>query len=585
MNKYNQYFQYFKNYIDNSIYILLFLMFVGAIFEVVGISLFLPLLSDSQDNSFPLYIKSFFDLFDIFMSNTNIAFLIIFIFTIKFIVINIQNYYIYKFSSEFMYKIKLNIMSKIYQMRFISFMKLGNDNLNNIFTKEIEKGSMSIRYFLQIWVNIIYTGMYFLFALYINYIIVIVAFLVGIFIVFFQKRITKKIIHYSKQIASGNEKTNLIVLQILNNMKYLVSTNSYQYMYNKFEIISKKYSNNLKNISFLNSIPKQTPEFIGIIVISSIIIINELTIKENIVTVVFVGLLLYRTLTKFMSIQKTNQDFLINIGAIEKIIEVENNLTQNTNKIDNILEKQNTLKMIENIEFDNISLNINKKKILSNINLVFKRSNVYAIIGESGAGKSSLLNILTSLYDVNDGLFKLNNNDIKTYNLHEFQNQIGYVSQESVIFEGTIKDNIIFDKTFELNTYTDLLINLNIDKIEIDRLTMAGTNISGGQRQLIALARELYKKPHLLILDEFTSALDSITEKKVMSYLETLKKDMIIIIVAHRLSSMIKSDSVVLMEDGKIIKIDNFNSLYFKNDKFKIMCNNQNIFLESNKEN
>ena len=418
MNKYNQYFQYFKNYIDNSIYILLFLMFVGAIFEVVGISLFLPLLSDSQDNSFPLYIKSFFDLFDIFMSNTNIAFLIIFIFTIKFIVINIQNYYIYKFSSEFMYKIKLNIMSKIYQMRFISFMKLGNDNLNNIFTKEIEKGSMSIRYFLQIWVNIIYTGMYFLFALYINYIIVIVAFLVGIFIVFFQKRITKKIIHYSKQIVSGNEKTNLIVLQILNNMKYLVSTNSYQYMYNKFEIISKKYSNNLKNISFLNSIPKQTPEFIGIIVISSIIIINELTIKENIVTVVFVGLLLYRTLTKFMSIQKTNQDFLINIGAIEKIIEVENNLTQNTNKIDNILEKQNTLKMIENIEFDNISLNINKKKILSNINLVFKRSNVYAIIGESGAGKSSLLNILTSLYDVNDGLFKLNNNDIKTYNLH-----------------------------------------------------------------------------------------------------------------------------------------------------------------------
>ena len=582
MNKYNQYFQYFKNYIDNSIYILLFLMFVGAIFEVVGISLFLPLLSDSQDNSFPLYIKSFFDLFDIFMSNTNIAFLIIFIFTIKFIVINIQNYYIYKFSSEFMYKIKLNIMSKIYQMRFISFMKLGNDNLNNIFTKEIEKGSMSIRYFLQIWVNIIYTGMYFLFALYINYIIVIVAFLVGIFIVFFQKRITKKIIHYSKQIVSGNEKTNLIVLQILNNMKYLVSTNSYQYMYNKFEIISKKYSNNLKNISFLNSIPKQTPEFIGIIVISSIIIINELTIKENIVTVVFVGLLLYRTLTKFMSIQKTNQDFLINIGAIEKIIEVENNLTQNTNKIDNILEKQNTLKMIENIEFDNISLNINKKKILSNINLVFKRSNVYAIIGESGAGKSSLLNILTSLYDVNDGLFKLNNNDIKTYNLHEFQNQIGYVSQESVIFEGTIKDNIIFDKTFELNTYTDLLINLNIDKIEIDRLTMAGTNISGGQRQLIALARELYKKPHLLILDEFTSALDSITEKKVMSYLETLKKDMIIIIVAHRLSSMIKSDSVVLMEDGKIIKIDNFNSLYFKNDKFKIMCNNQNIYLNDN---
>ncbi|MCD4668373.1 MAG: ATP-binding cassette domain-containing protein, partial [Sulfurimonas sp.] len=391
-----------------------------------------------------------------------------------------------------------------------------------------------------------------------------------------QRKITKSIIYYSKQIVDGNSKTNLAVLQILNNMKYLLSTNSYKYINKQFDKVSNKYSFDLQKISFLNSIPKHTPEFVGIIVISSIIIINELTIKENIATVVVVGLLLYRTLTKFMSIQKSYQDFLINIGAVEKIIEIES-LTINKNI--NNLECKNKIEIIEEIDFVNIDFNIYNKTILKSINLTLNKNNIYAIVGKSGSGKSSLINIITQLYQPSSGHILLNQVNLDNYNRNYYRDKIGYVSQESVIFEGTIKENIIFDKKFNKDYYQDLIMHLTIDKIDIKTLSMGGTNISGGQRQLIALARELYKNPYLLILDEFTSALDSVTEKIVMSYIHKLKKDKIIIIIAHRLSSVIRSDKVILMEEGKILFKDKFENLYQLNETFKIMCNNQNIYL------
>ena len=109
---------------------------------------------------------------------------------------------------------------------------------------------------------------------------------------------------------------------------------------------------------------------------------------------------------------------------------------------------------------------------------------------------------------------------------------------------------------------------------------MNGSNISGGQRQLIALARELYREPDLLILDEFTSALDSITEKRIISVINDIKKDKIIITVAHRLSSVMSSDLILLMENGEILSRGIFKNLYDQSSKFRSMCNEQSIFMD-----
>lgn len=567
---------YFFNNIPFPIGMLFFIMLVGALFEVVGIGLFIPLLTQDSTNNFIGIIKNFFDLFNIQYSNFNIALLIIVIFVIKFIVVNIQNFYIYKTSYDFMYSIKTKIMNKIYTMDFIEFNKIGVDQLNNIFTKEIEKSSLSIRYFLQIGVNGIYSMVYLVFALYINYLIVFIAIFVGAIVVFIQKKVTKAIIKYSKVLVEGNAQTNLIVLQILTSIKYIISTNRQAYNNKIFDDVSYRYSKNYEKMSFLNSIPKHTPEFVGVLIISLIIIINETSIKENIVTVVFLGLLLYRIIIKLLSIQKSYQDFLINIGAIDKIINIEKQILKNQTNI----TSDSSTDSIKNINFKSLDLKIDSKIILENINFQLKQGNIYAIVGESGAGKSSLLNILTCLYSFNNGTLTINNLDITNIDKKAYRDKIGYVSQESVIFEGSIKENIIFGREFDENLYNEIVQNLNIKNIKVENLCMGGTNISGGQKQLIALARELYKKTDLLILDEFTSALDSVTEKLVMNYINKIKNDKTIIIVAHRLSSIIGSDKVVLMNSGKIVEQLDFKTLYLTNNEFKLMCNNQNIYLD-----
>ena len=567
---------YFRENIPIPIFILFFIMIISALFEIVGIGFFIPLLDTQSSSDLVNIINFIFSSIGLQYSTINIAILIVVVFVVKFIFLNIQNFYIYKSSYQFMFNVKKNIMTNLYSMDFVEYNKMGIDVLNNIFVKEIEKSALSIRYFLQIWVNAIYSLAYLFFAMYISFTLVLVSLGVGLVVVVLQRKITKAIIRYSKTVVDYSAKTNLAVLQILNSMKYIKATNRCEYNNINFNKISQDYSNNMEKMSFLNSIPKNMSEFIGVMAISATIIINEIMFHESTVTVVFLGLLLYRTLVKILSIQHSYQDFLINIGSVEVVMNVYNYILKNVEK-----QSQNdTLQHISTIgsaKMENVFISVDSKVILKDINVEFKKGNSYALVGQSGSGKSTLLNTLTFLYRPLSGQLTINKNSIDNLS---FRNKIGYVSQEVIIFDGSIMDNIVFGELFEKEKYDSIVNLLGIDKIRVEKLNMNGSNISGGQRQLIALARELYREPDLLILDEFTSALDSITEKRIISVINGIKKDKIIITVAHRLSSVMGSDLILLMENGEILSRGTFKNLYDQSSKFRSMCNEQSIFMD-----
>lgn len=567
---------YFRKNIPIPIFILFFIMIISALFEIVGIGFFIPLLDTQSSSDLVNIINFIFSSIGLQYSTINISILIVVVFVVKFIFLNIQNFYIYKSSYQFMFNVKKNIMTNLYSMDFVEYNKMGIDVLNNIFVKEIEKSALSIRYFLQIWVNAIYSLAYLFFAMYISFTLVLVSLGIGLVVVVLQRKITKAIIRYSKTVVDYSAKTNLVVLQILNSMKYIKATNRCEYNNINFNKISQDYSNNMEKMSFLNSIPKNMSEFIGVMAISATIIINEIMFHESTVTVVFLGLLLYRTLVKILSIQHSYQDFLINIGSVEVVMNVYNYILKNTEK-----QSQNdTLQHISTIgsaKMENVFISVDSKVILKDINVEFKKGNNYALVGQSGSGKSTLLNTLTFLYRPLSGQLTINKNSIDNLS---FRNKIGYVSQEVIIFDGSIMDNIVFGELFEKEKYDGIVNLLGIDKIRVEKLNMNGSNISGGQRQLIALARELYREPDLLILDEFTSALDSITEKRIISVINYIKKDKIIITVAHRLSSVMGSDLILLMENGEILSRGTFKNLYDQSSKFRSMCNEQSIFMD-----
>ncbi|MBP9612742.1 MAG: ABC transporter ATP-binding protein [Sulfurospirillum sp.] len=223
---------------------------------------------------------------------------------------------------------------------------------------------------------------------------------------------------------------------------------------------------------------------------------------------------------------------------------------------------------VNTISFDTLSLFYEEKCALHDISFEAKRGEMIALIGDSGGGKSSLMNLLMRFYDPSSGDITINNTSIKVFSLHDLRQNIGMVTQRVYIFNDTIAANVAYGKEIDEEKVIDALKKANayefvqtLDKGIFTSLDEFGTNLSGGQRQRIAIARAIYTNPQILILDEATSALDSGSEQKITEAIEHLVKDKITFVIAHRLSTIKRADKIILLKHGTIIAMGDDESL------------------------
>lgn len=215
---------------------------------------------------------------------------------------------------------------------------------------------------------------------------------------------------------------------------------------------------------------------------------------------------------------------------------------------------------ITQVDFNNVTLNFGEKAALSNLNLTISKGQTIALIGQSGGGKSSLINLLLRFYDPDEGNIRINNQDLKNYTQNSLRHQIAAVSQRVYIFQDTLAANVAYGAEVDEEQVLHALkiadavdfVNELPDGIHTV-MQEFGVNLSGGQRQRIAIARAVYKHASLLILDEATSALDNESEKRIQSALESYAKDKITIIIAHRLSTIEHADVILYFDSGEII--------------------------------
>ena len=269
------------------------------------------------------------------------------------------------------------------------------------------------------------------------------------------------------------------------------------------------------------------------------------------------------------------QSSLILLESVHSIFDIK------IEKLDSDDDYKDTNQPIS-IKFENVNFNYNKStQTLKNLSMDFEPGAKNAIVGTTGSGKTTILNLIGRLYEVNSGTVSFNGQDISQYGITSIRDQITIVSQDIVIFDQSLEDNILYaDPSASNDMIIEAAKKAQIDKLLSERNGSSvgpnGSQLSGGQRQRIALARAFLKPAPILLLDEATSALDAVTEASITNSLKELSKNRTTIVIAHKLSSIKDADVIFVMEGGKLVEFGTHSELIKNNKHYANMVKTQN---------
>jgi subfamily B ATP-binding cassette protein MsbA len=291
--------------------------------------------------------------------------------------------------------------------------------------------------------------------------------------------------------------------------------------------------------------------------------------------------LAYNILTPAKAISKASYQVKSGLAAAERVfdvLEVENTITNKSNAI-----VKGTF--TDKITIENINFKYEDENVLKNFSLEVSKGKTVALVGQSGSGKSTIANLLTRFYDVQEGIIKIDGIDIKDMNLKSLRDLMGLVTQDSILFNDTIKANISLGKPNATDEeIIEALKIANAYEFVKDlpegiytNIGDSGNKLSGGQKQRLSIARAVLKNPPIMILDEATSALDTESERLVQIALENMMQNRTSIVIAHRLSTIQKADTIVVMQKGKIVEQGTHDELLTKNGTYSKLVTMQSF--------
>ena len=353
-----------------------------------------------------------------------------------------------------------------------------------------------------------------------------------------------------------------IVEESLGGLKVVKSYNAENQFKTRFNDSINRLLKLTNSIGNKNNLASPMSEFMGIVTIATLLwyggnlVLVDKTLDGSLFLVYM--LLSYQILTPAKAISKASYAVKNGLAAADRVFEVleqDNTITSKENAIEkNTFENQISIK--------NINFKYDEESVLKDFSLEIKKGQTVALVGQSGSGKSTIANLLTRFYDVNEGEIEIDSINIKDYNLQSLRGLMGLVTQDSILFNDTIKANIALGK---LDASDEEIIEaLKIanayefvkelpDGIYAN-IGDSGNKLSGGQKQRLSIARAVLKNPPIMILDEATSALDTESEKLVQVALENMMQNRTSIVIAHRLSTIQKADKIIVMQKGKIVE-------------------------------
>ena len=587
-----KYFSYFKNIAGWHMYGYILVNLLVGLLDGLGLAMFIPLLgiasginaNTGDENSDVInFIVNLFDSVGINLNLVNALLFMVAVFTIKGIFYYLRSVYFIKIRIKSISLMRLNLIKSLNELSYSGFTKLEAGRIQNTMVGELGKVIGALMSFFVYLQHIIMLATYIFLAFIANWQFAILVAIGGSLSNLFYKYINNYTKEKATLLSSKGNSFNAILIQILHNFKYLKATNHYQ-------LFSKKLVNNIHEqekinlgVGKISSIGESLREPFTIVIITGVIIVQTSYLGESFSSILLSLLLFYRALGHLVSMQNSWNTFLANSSGIDSF----ETLLSDFKHYQEPLHYQEKIEHIDDISIKNISLSFRGKKAIDNISFSIKKNSSVAFVGESGAGKTTLANIISGLQTPDDGEIIIEGKSLYKTNLNFFRNHLGYITQEAVIFNDSIFNNVTFwqekskeneekfRKTIEKVSLSEFLNEL--PEKENTQLGNNGILISGGQKQRISIARELYKDAELLILDEATSALDTETERHIKNNIDLLQGQTTLIIIAHRLSTIKNVDIIYVLDKGKIIASGDFDSLIKSSEKFRKMVELQEL--------
>ena len=531
--------------------------------EVVGLSTIVPFMAMVTNQNIIFenkYLKVIYNFFN-FESTKNFIFYfgitIVIIFLIKNILNIFFNYVLVSFTRNNYYKFTNRLMNNYLKYSYQNFVKKNSNDLIKNITIEANWVVVLIQNCLMMVSEICVVVFIYIVMLYIDFkITLFVSIFMGINILLIKYFLINKVKKWGKDRFDATQEYYQIIGSTFGNYKFIKLQSDDKSILNNFKTSCKKYTEVDKKYTFVQPVPRLILEFLGFSIVVVLIIFSVMMYDENglakimpVISVFFIGL--YRILPSVNRIINYYQVVVFYKKSLDIIAE------ELESEIENI--ENNPIEFNKKIELKDICFEFEKgKEVLKNINLNIFKGEKVAFVGESGSGKTTLVDLITGLYKPKNGNIYLDDIKLEDKNIGYWRNSIGYIPQEVYLFDGTIADNVVFNREYNEERLIESLKKARIweflKKKEGIKTIVGdrGIMLSGGQKQRIAIARALYDNPDILVLDEATSALDNETEEEIMKEIYDVSKDRTLIIIAHRLTTLKDCNRIFVINNGEI---------------------------------
>lgn len=365
---------------------------------------------------------------------------------------------------------------------------------------------------------------------------------------------------------------NSVITECYLNQEIISIYNNDELMCQNFQNLSKDLANTNIKATLIASLLSPLATLLNYLIYLIIIVLGAKSVIDGkmkfgaIQTLIQYSKQIGTPTSNFSSLLTQIQNSLIAGERILKVLEEKEEVHLGKEKLTDI----------NSIQFNNISFSYNDSPFIDNMNLKIKKGEKIAIIGETGSGKSTIINLLMQFYKVKNGSISINNKNLYNYDINSFYNQISYNPQELWILNDTIENNLKYGNlSLSKEQITEMIKNNKFNEIveklpnKLNEVINENTQIlSQGEKQLLTIIRTMLKSHSLIILDESTSNIDSSTEQLIEKSINNMSKDKITIIIAHKLSTITNADKIIVIKEGKIIEIGNHKDLYNKKGEY-----------------